>query len=145
MLEEWDLMSPTYYNNKIICNTGDFVYFVAGVSYFYDSSINTTFIKQKKLEEKLQEEVDWVKNNFDVCIHMEANMLNGIYKNVMLEKAELFKKMQIPIFILGIGAQSSIDYSTEFISEIEECAKRYLDAVYSRGGVLRQGDILQSI
>lgn len=134
VLETMDLMSPVYYDHNRKYNTGDFVYFIAGISYFYDDSLDVTFIKQKSLEDKIRRDGNWVKNNFDICIHMEANILNPVYIGEMLEKAKLFKQMQVPIFILGVGTQSSIDYSTKFLTEIRESAKLYLDAIMGSGG-----------
>lgn len=133
-LKQWDLFSPLPYNNKIACNLGNFVFFSAGVSYFYSPELDVTFITQDDLARELQDNEAWVKDNFDLCIHMEANMLSPAFNTRMLEKSILFRKMQIPVFILGIGAQSSIDYSTQFISIIRENAKQYLDSIFTSGG-----------
>lgn len=72
---------------------------------------------------------EWAQENFDVCVYMEANIFNVYYKELMLEQAEMFQTLGIPIYLLGCGAQSGLDYNTDFVDEIEEYAKSYLDAI----------------
>lgn len=134
--KHWNLMSPVVYDRNIPVNTGDFVYFMAGASFFYAKNIDTVYISREELRMRLDNDVDWAKDNFDICIHMEANMLSVTYKEVMLEKAKLFNDLKIPVYILGIGAQSSIDYDMNFLSEFSEYAKKYLDSIYQSGGAI---------
>lgn len=115
-------------------NSGDSVYYVSGISYFYSKNINTKFITIDDLKGKLKEEPDWVRKNFEICIMMEANIFFEGYNDLLKSQAELIKSLKVPTYILGAGAQSDKDNSIKFIDKIKENTKLYLDSIYSSGG-----------
>lgn len=55
--------------------------------------------------------------------------------------SRIIKKLKIPMFILGAGVQSSLDYSDEFLLSISEPSKIFLDTVFESGGdITLRGD-----
>lgn len=115
-------------------NTGNNVFINAISSYFYSKDIQSTFIIQKDLLHILNQNKHWVNNNFDKVIISEANFIGerGIDQiDLNIQLASLINK---PIFILGAGAQSTIDYSTAFVSKISDKLKKLADLIYSQGG-----------
>lgn len=55
--------------------------------------------------------------------------------------SRIIKKLKIPMFILGAGVQSSLDYSYEFLLSISEPSKIFLDTVFESGGdITLRGD-----
>ena len=127
-------------------NSGDTVYYTAGISYFYSNKINAKFITKKNLNLYLEKNPNWVKSNFDICIMFEANIFSEFFKDVMILEANLIKKMQIPTFVLGAGVQSDKHYSLDFVNNIKENVKLYLDAIFSSGGnITLRGDFTKFV
>lgn len=117
-------------------NSGDTVYSTAGVSYFFSSRLNSFFITRAELENKLRNDKEWVYKNFDLCIMFKANLFSLAYDNRLLFYADLINKFRVPTYVLGIGAQSSKDYSLDFIKHIKENTKKYVDSIYESGGAI---------
>lgn len=117
-------------------NSGDTVYCTAGVSYFFSSKLNSFFITTLELENKLRDDNEWVHKNFDLCIMFEANIFWEGHNDILLRQANLIKKIKVPVFVLGAGAQSTLDYSLDFMKNITENIKRYVDSIYESGGAI---------
>ncbi len=141
-----NLLKPIDYSRRRSFNTGDNVYFFPGMSYFYDDDIEVRYVSRWLAGQFLKEDENWAKRNFDLCVYMEANILNEAYRDWIKEQALFFERIGIPIYILGMGAQSTADYSDKFLDDIRDNAKRYLDAIYSNGGAVTvRGEFSKSI
>ena len=129
-----DLLQPrTYIPNK---NSGDTVYFMAGMSWFYDENFQTRYMPWTEVDKYIKLDEDWVRRNFDICIYMEANIFSVYNIRVMEARAKWFLSLKIPIYILGAGAQSTLDYSFANLNECSDSAKRYVESVLKTGGTI---------
>lgn len=115
-------------------NSGDMVYYISGISMFYSDEINSKFYVKDVVKKELEQNANWAKENFDIAITMEANIFASCYKNTLIEETEFIKSLKIPIFVLGAGCQSDINYSLEFLKDISNESKKYLDSILSSGG-----------
>ena len=126
------IFAPKVPNNRY-CNSGDFVYFAAGVSCLF--GINSVqFSTYEDIESRLAKEPNYFKNNYDLAINMQANIFSLDFVSNMNYIAELIRRMKIPVFILGAGAQSTIDYSEDFLDSISESSQNFLDSIFNSGG-----------
>lgn len=128
-----DLFKPI--SEEIYFNSGDTVYYTAGISYFYGID-NAKFYTKKEVLIKLKEDPNWGIKNFDICIMMEACIFFELYNDAMKENAELISMLKIPVFVLGAGIQSDVNYSMNFLESIKDSAKIYLDSIYNSGGLI---------
>ena len=115
-------------------NSGNTVYYTSGVSMLYSKTLSTVFQTTDKILKNLNNDINWARRNFDICIMMEANIFSEFYNNTMLSNANLIKKLGIPTFVLGAGCQSTLDYSLNFLHNIKENSKRYIHAIKHSGG-----------
>ena len=126
---DFDFLHPIKYDEPRKINIGDVVYTCPGISYFFSSKLNVTFVGRLQVMQYLASNPNWAKEKFDLCIRMAANTFGVRNKQLMLEQARLFNTLGIPVYTIGIGVQTTVDFDETFIGEIEECSKILLDTI----------------
>lgn len=139
-----DLLKPIDFSNGVVNgnfrNSGDTVYFSAGMSYFMDLK-NVTIMHKEKVIEKIKQDPDFAKKNFDIVITMVANIFSKFHRPNMLDMADFVKSLKVPVYILGAGCQSDINYSFDFLNDIKDEASLFLDSILNSGGdITLRGD-----
>lgn len=131
-----NLLEPIEYSDFFNCanNCGNNLINAVIMSYFYNPEINTTYLTKEKVVKELSNNPAWACENFDICIQVEANIFSIENKESMNSLAKFIRNLKIPVYILGAGAQSTNDYSMEFIKEIKKDVAEYLDSILSSGG-----------
>ncbi len=145
MSEYTNLLKPIPYKDekgRFAGNTGNWVYRIAGMSYFYSEKLCVVFETLENIESMLEKDPFWGKKNFDLCIIMEANGFSEVFHAYVKEKFQKISKLGLPIFVLGAGVQSTVDYSEDFLTrEVIEDTKYVIDLILSSGGdITLRGD-----
>lgn len=79
--------------------------------------------------------IDEINNNYDLIIYPMANFFSEQYTDSMLELAEIFNKIKIPVYIIACGAQaSSYDDLERLVSKIGTPASKFIESIYHTGG-----------
>ncbi len=115
-------------------NSGDTVYYTSGISMFYSKGLDSTFMSVQSVIDNLEQDREWARKNFDICIMMEANIFSEYYNQTLADNAHIINTLKIPTFVLGAGCQSTINYSVDFLQNIKENSKKYIDAIKNSGG-----------
>lgn len=81
------------------------------------------------------ETVAEINDCFDLIIYPMANFFYSKYMKAMVDLAEVFEQIRIPVYIIACGAQaSSYNDLEQLVKEIGEPAKRFISAIYNTGG-----------
>ena len=96
------------------------------------------------------QKAEYINDNFDCLCFSPANVLANYAKNILSAYTEAFKKIKIPIYALGLGAQSGSDYSLDFLHNIKDEAKGYIEAILNSGGAIGArgyftGDVIKKL
>ncbi len=79
--------------------------------------------------------VDEINNNYDLIIYPMANFFSKQYTDSMLELAQIFNKIKIPVYIIACGAQaSSYDDLESLVEKIGTPASKFIESIYQTGG-----------
>lgn len=78
---------------------------------------------------------DKINSEYDFVILSMANIFNPEYADGMRYYAEIFAKIQIPVYVIACGVQAdSYDYLPQIIGALREDASRFIRSVYNTGG-----------
>ncbi|MDR2123611.1 MAG: polysaccharide pyruvyl transferase family protein [Desulfovibrio sp.] len=80
---------------------------------------------------------DIINNEFDCAVILPANILAefSIKENFALHNNRL-KKLKIPIYAIGLGCQSNVEYSFNFLNYIMKDAKIYIKNILKNNGFI---------
>ena len=80
-------------------------------------------------------DIDRINREFDCLVFAPANLLALWARDGLLEQSRNWiRKMTIPVYAIGLGAASDIDYSMDFLPLIEPQARAFVDAILASGG-----------
>lgn len=131
-----DILHPFRYESGMQYNSGDLVYYLPGVSFFFNDLPNIEFYNWHEVKQKLANDCSWAKKKFCYCINMHANFFQPSYKETLKEFAQLYNQLGIPVYLLGVGAQSTIDYDESILESVKDEVKMFVDAIIQSGGDL---------
>ena len=95
--------------------------------------INTSFLLVQ--DEEFYTQLDYINNNFDCLVFSPANVLSSFASSFFLkELTNRINKLTIPVYVIGLGAQSGRDYSLAYVDEIKVNATNFIKAVLNSGG-----------
>jgi len=77
-------------------------------------------------------EVDRVNAEFDAVVLPFANAFRDSYLPTLERFTEFIRGLRIPVTVLGIGAQSDLDYSFRPLRRVNDAAKAFIAAVLDR-------------
>lgn len=78
---------------------------------------------------------EWINAHFDAVVFSPANCIARYAVAEILPRwASNCKGIHIPIFAIGMGAQSDAEYSTGFLREVGAQATELIDAILRSGG-----------
>lgn len=136
LILEKNRLKPSNPNNEMSCtNSGNGVFENAVCSYFFDEKICTKITTFEELKDDFSK-IEYINKNFDLIISPCANLFSKYFIAHLNFYSDFFSNFKIPVFILGVGAQSTKDYSFEFIKDIEAPAKKYCKTILNTGGTL---------
>ena len=72
---------------------------------------------------------DPIKENFDHVVLPFANAFRVSYGKHLLRYAQMIEKLKLPVTVLGVGAQTNLNYSDGRLEPIQEPATRFVRAV----------------
>lgn len=95
--------------------------------------VNTSFLHIK--DETFYTEIDYINNNFDCMVFSPANLISefaniGILQE-LTKRIDLFK---IPVYAVGLGAQSDKNYSLDFIEDVKANSVAFIKSILNTGG-----------
>jgi hypothetical protein len=73
-----------------------------------------------------------INERFDVLVLPFANAFRPGFERRLLQYADLIEQLEIPVVVLGIGAQSTLDYSLEELRPLESTIRRFMRATLER-------------
>lgn len=97
--------------------------------------IDTRLLHKEPIE---QEYYDNINNNFDCAVFIPANII-AIYAkhNTQLKYwTEHFSNLNIPIYAIGLGAQSDKNFSTEYLNDIKDEAGMFIKTILRNNGFI---------
>ena len=91
-----------------------------------------------------------INSDFDACVMCPANVLNWYFRDHLDFLSETFGRFKIPVFIVGLGAQSVYEYDLEFMRAIKDRSQKFISSVLKTGGSIAcrgcfTGEALSSI
>lgn len=127
---------------EFLHNSGDLVYFLAGYSYLFEKNdVHYLSCPIDEIIGRLNKDPNWAKDNFDIVVIMHANLYNKNCVSIMDSLSLFYKLVQIPIYCLGVGCQSSADYDDSFVKSIKGSIQKHNDALLENGGdITLRGD-----
>lgn len=118
-----------------IINSGDFVYFTAGASFFFNQ--NVRYLSEHEVRIKLYKDPCYVKNNFDFVITMHSDLFRESYYDWLCDVTELYSRFSVPIYVLGICLNTlDVNYEVNFSDKLNNAVKKFVDLILNSGGDL---------
>lgn len=87
-----------------------------------------------KSQEQCETDIDAINRDFEAAVMCPANALNYDFRDNLRRMARLFSSFKIPVFVIGLGAQSSYDYDMTFLDTIGNDVRAFVSAVLKTGG-----------
>ena len=76
--------------------------------------VNTSFLHIK--DETFYAEIDYINNNYDCMVFSPANLISEFANvEILQELTRRIELLKIPVYAVGLGAQSDRNYSFDFI------------------------------
>ncbi|GAA3738656.1 hypothetical protein HDA32_005278 [Spinactinospora alkalitolerans] len=73
-----------------------------------------------------------INEEYDAVVLPFANAFRSQYERSLTTWTKVIERLRIPVVVLGIGAQSSLDYDLERLRPIDESVKEFAKAVLDR-------------
>ena len=86
--------------------------------------------------ETVSSKIEAINERYDACVTCPANLLNIDFRETIVSYSSVFSKLKIPIYVLGIGAQSSRDYDFSFIKALAAPVRHFMGVVLDSGGMV---------
>lgn len=117
-------------------NSGNAVFQYALQSYLTAADVSLTINTDLfRVKPHLQEYFDEINSKYDCVVFSPANILAEYAKGRGLVIGKnVFEALKIPVYAIGLGTQSSKEYSFEFLKVIQDEARGYIDGILSTGG-----------
>jgi glycosyltransferase involved in cell wall biosynthesis len=98
-----------------------------------DLIVNTEILKEGF--NKNETYYEYLNSNFDSVVFSPANALANYAKETILKRwVDNLKPIKIPIIAVGLGAQSDASYTYDFLSNIKDEARIFIDMILISGG-----------
>jgi hypothetical protein len=78
-------------------------------------------------------DADSINEQYDVYVVPLANAFRPEFENYLTRLTRLVERLRIPVVILGVGAQSTIDYDMERLRPVDKTVQAFTRAVLDRG------------
>lgn len=75
---------------------------------------------------------DRINEEYDVLVLPFANAFRLPYERILKNWTKLISRLKIPVVVLGIGAQTSLDYDLERLAPINDTVREFARAVLDR-------------
>ncbi|MDQ1324114.1 MAG: hypothetical protein QG587_1450, partial [Chloroflexota bacterium] len=75
---------------------------------------------------------DEINERFDAYVIPLANAFRLQYQAALVRTTELVRRLRIPVVVLGVGAQGTVDHGWDAIKPIEGAVKDFVSAVLDR-------------
>lgn len=118
-----------------IINSGDFVYFTAGASFFYKQ--NVQYLSEHEVRIHLYKNADYVKDNFDIVITMHSDLFRESYYDWLTDVTELYSRFKVPIYVFGVCLNTlEVNYEVNFSERLNIAVKKFVSLILNSGGDL---------
>ena len=77
-------------------------------------------------------DADRINERYDVYVIALANAFRNSYEPALARMTQLLRRLRIPVVVLGVGAQGTVDYDFGAIKPIERTVRAFMDAVLDR-------------
>ena len=82
--------------------------------------------------ERMAAKANAINERFDHVVFPFANALRHTYLGHLRTTTELLRRLRIPVTVLGIGAQSTLDYDVEPLARIDDDVRAFMAALLDR-------------
>ena len=89
-------------------------------------------------------DADRINERYDVYVIALANAFRNSYEPALARMTQLLRRLRIPVVVLGVGAQGTVDYDFVAIKPIERTVRAFMGAVLDRSpsiGVRGEGTL----
>lgn len=139
--ESFDYSQP--YNKAMFymgANSGNNV-FQYSLQSILSNSNNETAVDMRLLHElgiSIEDKYyDEINNNFDCVVFSPANVLANFAKKIVLPRwTRNFENIKIPIYAIGLGAQSDKNFSMDYLKDIKDEACAFIKTVLKNNGFI---------
>ncbi|NYH53427.1 hypothetical protein HNR06_003016 [Nocardiopsis arvandica] len=77
-----------------------------------------------------------INEEYDAFVIPLANAFRRTYQKQLRRLTSLVEKLRIPVIVLGVGAQSDLDYDLDWLTPINDDVKRFVSAVLDRSATI---------
>ncbi|UQY80097.1 polysaccharide pyruvyl transferase [Candidatus Hepatincola sp. Av] len=120
-------------------NTGNIIFTTAIHKYLLhpNNKLDITYFNKDFLfSPNLDQLSDNINNNYNYVILPAANWIRKNNDVFFLRITNIIKKIKVPVIIIGLGAQSDVNYSFDFLKDQNstQCVREFISAVYNTNG-----------
>ncbi|HCA86209.1 MAG TPA: polysaccharide pyruvyl transferase [Streptomyces sp.] len=130
----FDVVSPdqAIQQNVFATNSGNLLFSTAAHKVL--STENTEVVSNRM---KIQpSEADRINEEYDVFVVPLANAFRTSFQRHLDKLSELVEKLDIPVVVVGVGAQRDIGYDAEQLRPLDDSVKRFARAVLDRSAAI---------
>ncbi len=114
-------------------NFGNFVFSDSAHKMLMTEGQHLSLISDGDLNrEKPAELAARINDTYDAAVLPFANAMRVVYEPVLQKWTEVIRRLRIPVTILGIGAQSTMEYEVEPLRRIDDTVRAFVSAVLDR-------------
>ena len=77
-------------------------------------------------------DADLINERYDAYVIPLANAFRNSYEPALAKMTQLVRRLRIPVVVLGVGAQGTVDYDFSAIKPIERTVRAFMGAVLDR-------------
>ena len=126
----FEVRSPleTLEDNLIAGNSGNLVFMGAAWKLLSAPGVEIT---PDRLELR-PAHADEINERFDCYVVPLANAFRLSFEATLVRMTEVIRRLRIPVVVLGVGAQGTLDYGFDGISSMERSVRDFMGAVLDR-------------
>ena len=128
--DPWTVVSPqrTLERNVIANNVGNLVFTSAVHRALSAPGVSVSSNRWNVSPDN----ADRINDEYDVFVVPLANAFRNGFRERLQQTTELIERLTIPVVVVGVGAQSDLEYDADRISHLDESVKRFVSAVLDR-------------
>ncbi|MFB8771451.1 polysaccharide pyruvyl transferase family protein [Streptomyces broussonetiae] len=122
-------LESTLVRNHIRGNVGNLMYTNAVYKHLYVPGKTTVQVDTTPFAELTVADAARINAECDIFVIPMANAFKKKFVRHLGILADLIKKLKVPVVVIGVGAQATLSYDTEFLAPVNSAVKRFIGAV----------------
>ncbi|CAM5409100.1 polysaccharide pyruvyl transferase family protein [Streptomyces fumanus] len=125
-------VESTLVRNSIRGNVGNLMYTNAAYKHLSVPGRTEIQVDTKHFRDLTVEDADRINDSCDVFVIPMANAFKKKFVPHLNILADVVGRLKVPVVVLGVGAQATLDNDTSYLSPVNDAVKRFIGAVLDR-------------